>query len=227
VVESLQAGAHGYLHRRVSPRRLLEGIRAVARHETVVDSAVAEYLMPYLDLAGTASTASTATHPAGDQGLTLPPAPDPVAPSPVLPGNPRAGEGLPVSERGACGEARGLPYPSNGFRAAWFHLREDLEGDGTGDSTGDGTEQPAEPAATRAATPPGSFETLLTRRQRIVASLVADGLSNSEIASRLYLSPATVKSHLTIILRRLGLRDRTQLAILVTRQRELATPESL
>lgn len=210
VVESLQAGAHGYLHRRVSPRRLLEGIRAVARHETVVDSALAEYLLPYLD------PAVTATHLPVDGRLTSPHAPAPVALSPVLPGDPVEGEDRPVAETGAGSDARVPPYPPTRPRTAWLHSREDL-----GRS---GTELSAEPALTRASMPPGSLETLLTRRQMMVASLVADGLSNSEIASRLYLSPATVKSHLTIILRRLELRDRTQLAILVTRQRELDAP---
>ncbi|MGY1831608.1 LuxR C-terminal-related transcriptional regulator [Geodermatophilus sp. SYSU D01180] len=57
----------------------------------------------------------------------------------------------------------------------------------------------------------------LTERQREVAELVAQGLSNEEIARRLFLSLATVKSHLTASMRRLGLRSRTQLAILVNR----------
>ena len=57
----------------------------------------------------------------------------------------------------------------------------------------------------------------LTERQREVAMLVAEGLSNAEIARRLFLSPATVKSHLTAVMRRLDIRTRTQLAILLTR----------
>ena len=57
----------------------------------------------------------------------------------------------------------------------------------------------------------------LTERQREVAELVAQGLSNDEIAGRLFLSLATVKSHLTASMRRLGVRTRTQLAILVNR----------
>ena len=66
---------------------------------------------------------------------------------------------------------------------------------------------------------PSSAQTLdlLTDRQREVAELVAQGLSNEEIARRLFLSLATVKSHLTASMRRLGVRSRTQLAILVNR----------
>ncbi|MGC5225457.1 LuxR C-terminal-related transcriptional regulator [Micromonospora sp. DT81.3] len=57
--------------------------------------------------------------------------------------------------------------------------------------------------------------TRLTDRQRAVALLVAEGMSNGDIAAQLFVSNATVKSHLTTVLRRLGVRSRTQLAILV------------
>ena len=53
----------------------------------------------------------------------------------------------------------------------------------------------------------------LSEREREVVRLIAAGLSNAEIASSLYLSEATIKSHITRILARIGLRDRTQIAV--------------
>jgi DNA-binding NarL/FixJ family response regulator len=54
----------------------------------------------------------------------------------------------------------------------------------------------------------------LTPRETDVVRLVARGLSNAEVGAELFLSEATVKTHLTSILRKVGLRDRTQLVVL-------------
>lgn len=52
-----------------------------------------------------------------------------------------------------------------------------------------------------------------------IITLVADGLSNKEIAHSLYLSEGTVRNYLSIILEKLQLRDRTQLAIFYYKSR--------
>jgi DNA-binding NarL/FixJ family response regulator len=121
-VEALRAGARGYVHTTASPERLVEGVRAAAEGETVLDAAVTDELLHRLD------------------GARAP-----------------GGAGEQASAGG------------------------------------------------------------LTARQQAVAQLVAEGLTNAEIAERLNVSRATVKGHITVALRRLGLRDRTQLAIHVHR----------
>jgi DNA-binding NarL/FixJ family response regulator len=125
LVDALRAGARGYVHTTVAPQHLADGIRAVARGETLLDPAVTGELLDRLD-------------------TVRPPA---------------AGE----------------PFPRSP----------------------------------------------LTARQQAVSELVAQGLTNAEIAERLQVSRATVKGHITVALRRLGLRDRTQLAIHVNRSAQL------
>ena len=57
----------------------------------------------------------------------------------------------------------------------------------------------------------------LTKREREILALVAEGMSNREIAERLVLSPETVKSHVAAILSKLDLSDRTQAAVYAVR----------
>jgi DNA-binding NarL/FixJ family response regulator len=123
LVEALRAGARGYVYTTVSSDRLVEGVRAVLRGETLLDAAVTGELLHHLDGARSAAAAD----------------------------------------------------------------------DGPGRNP-------------------------LTARQQAVSALVAEGLTNAEIAARLEVSRATVKGHITVALRRLGLRDRTQLAIHVNRR---------
>ena len=60
--------------------------------------------------------------------------------------------------------------------------------------------------------PPPSLRSL-TEREREILTLLANGLSNPELGARLYLSEPTIKTHLSSVFRKLGVRDRVQAVI--------------
>lgn len=70
------------------------------------------------------------------------------------------------------------------------------------------------PALMSAASDTSQYEKYdISEREQNIISLVAEGLNNREIAEKLYLSEGTVRNYLSHILEKLGLRDRTQLAV--------------
>lgn len=68
-----------------------------------------------------------------------------------------------------------------------------------------------------AATPASKFEVELNAREREILAMIAEGLSNAEIAERLFLSKGTVQNYVSAIFVKLDVTDRTQAAILALR----------
>jgi DNA-binding NarL/FixJ family response regulator len=72
---------------------------------------------------------------------------------------------------------------------------------------------PIEPTPATSAFVGGGDVTQLTEREREILALLARGASNREISETLYIASGTVKNHLSNILGKLGVRDRTQAAL--------------
>lgn len=66
--------------------------------------------------------------------------------------------------------------------------------------------------------------TVLTRREEEVLQLVGVGLTNAEIADRLFISPKTAEHHVSRVLAKLGLRSRVETAAHVARRDSRASP---
>jgi DNA-binding CsgD family transcriptional regulator len=69
----------------------------------------------------------------------------------------------------------------------------------------------------------GSEDGQLTAREQEVAALLADGLTNAELARRLFISPKTAAVHVSNILAKLGMMNRAEVAAWVVRTGQVAS----
>ena len=114
-----------------------------------------------------------------------------------------------VLERGASMGMRALPAPASGSGSG-------TSGSGAGKNDGrpGAHGDPGEPAGVVGAPDPRStvFASLTDREYEVVEA-VAAGLDNAETAERLFMSEGTVRNHISSILAKTGLRNRTQVAV--------------
>ncbi len=114
-----------------------------------------------------------------------------------------------VLERGASVGMRALPAPASGSGSG-------TSGSGAGKNGGrpGAPGDPGEPAgAVGVPDPRSTVFASLTDREYEVVEAVAAGLDNAETAERLFMSEGTVRNHISSILAKTGLRNRTQVAV--------------
>ena len=114
-----------------------------------------------------------------------------------------------VTARAALGDARFDAEFSTGAQLALDEAIAYAQGD-------DPTQQPQRAPT---APPPGDEQPQLTKRERQVAELVAEGRPNKQIAAQLVISQRTAESHVEHILTKLGYTSRAQIATWITAQR--------
>ena len=121
-----------------------------------------------------------------------------------------------VLERGASMGMRALPAPASGSGSGTSGSGAGTSGSGAGknDDRPGAPGDSGEPAGVVGAPDPRStvFASLTDREYEVVEA-VAAGLDNAETAERLFMSEGTVRNHISSILAKTGLRNRTQVAV--------------
>ncbi|WP_250573774.1 response regulator transcription factor [Nonomuraea sediminis] len=195
VFAALRAGARGFLTKSADSDEIAKAITTVMRGDAQLDPAVQRRLL------------ETMTHPA----TTTTPHPTSTTPAAYTQ---HTDPGATETDHGPRREARaGDPQELRGGASAHPDSRR-IDRPGHPDSRH--VDRPAYPDSRRADRPahPGTagvgLPDGLTPREAEVLSLIAEGLSNSEIAGRLFISEATVKTHINNLFTKAHLRDRAQ-----------------
>ncbi|GIP58626.1 response regulator transcription factor [Paenibacillus woosongensis] len=185
IIEALQSGASGYLLKNIPPSRIIEGIKTVHSGSMLIHPDIARKLTGML---------RANAHKAG------------------------AGAGAEQSAGDAAGRSEQLPGRASSGRASSDGASFSGSATSDGASSG-GASSGSASSSSGSAAPADSVQSKLraaglTPAEQNVVALIADGMSNKEIAQKLFLSEGTVKNYITDILAKLQVRDRTQLAIL-------------
>lgn len=107
---------------------------------------------------------------------------------------------------------------ANGTRTLSPGAVQSLLGRATTSAAGEGSFRPTDAGALQKLSGPDPLEPL-TSREREIAEAVAKGLTNAQVARTLFVSTATVKTHLARIFYKLDVSTRVQLALLVNERR--------
>ena len=192
--DALDAGASGFLLKNAGPEDLIAAVRALAAGDGMLAPEVTRrVLQRFVDA------------PAPDPVVPVPesvaPVPEPVVPAPELV--------VPVPE-----PVVPVPEPVVPVPEPVVPVPEPVEGPrgpdaSTGSAAGSGYGPITLPSA--------ALPEPLTEREAEVLRLVAEAWSNAEIAAELFIGEATVKTHVSRILQKLGARDRVQAVVLAHR----------
>jgi DNA-binding NarL/FixJ family response regulator len=190
VVGALRAGAVGYLTKDAGATEIRQALERVRDGQAVIDPAVQRHLVEAIAASGAPAPPGSA---AGGGSVPGEVPPSEVSASGVSASGVLA-NGVSASAVSASG-VRANAVPGNGVSASGVRANA---------ASANAVPANAVPAS-GAPLPDG-----LTPREAEVLGLIAAGLSNAEIAGRLFVSEATVKSHINHMLPKIGARDRAQ-----------------
>ncbi|WP_308492101.1 response regulator transcription factor [Microbacterium terrisoli] len=194
---ALSAGAAGFLLKNAGPEVLVRAVRVAAAGDALLSPEVTRRVIARFAGGDSGTAPATAPVSAPASASVSPPASSHVAATaPVSP---------PASSHVAA-SASVSPTASSHVAASA------LEGPPAAATEDGGAAPAARDAAAHAA-----LLTTLTDREAEVLRLVAEALSNAEIAQRLFIGEATVKTHVSNVLAKLGARDRVQAVVLAYR----------